>query len=393
MRLLFLCEGDAEHPHGSFSGISHSILNHLRAAGHWARTADVDLYGLRRWLAAAATFTPISRRWSVRYHLGAVPFRLRSRLAARALRRAGADSCDAILQIGATFASYPATRRPVFLYCDSNIRMAERGAESGQSQAAWLEPGELEAVVRREAGVYRNAAGIFAISERLRRSFVEDFGLPSERVHTVYAGPNFPAPVPPVAPRPADRPPTVLFVGVRFERKGGDLLLRAFTRLRERVPGARLRIIGPRALEIRQDGVECLGFLRKDEPSEWARLVEAYREADVFCLPTRYEPFGIVFVEAMAFGLPCVGPAAWAIPEMVVDGETGFLVPPEDPDALADRLVRLLEDPELARRMGAAGRTRAERYFTWPAVIRRMTDVMEGLVAGGSHSRVEEGSC
>lgn len=381
MRLLFLCEGDAEHPHGSFSGSSHSIVNAFRAAGHSVRSADVDLYGVRRWLAAAATFAPDRRRWSVRYRLGAVPFRLRTALAARAINSMG-DTADAILQVGATFAAHRGTSRPVFLYCDSNIRMAERGAESGQSHAAVLRPAELEAVASREALVYRNAAGVFTISDRLRRSFVEDFGLAPERVHTVHAGPNFPGPVPPPAPRPADRPPTVLFVGVRFERKGGDLLLRAFGKVRERLPRARLRIVGPRSLEVRQEGVECLGFLRKDLPGDWARLIEAYRQADVFCLPTRYEPFGIVFLEAMFFGLPCVGPAAWAVPEMIVDGETGFLVPPEDVDALAHRLVQLLENPELACRLGEAGRVRAERYFTWPAVIGRMTAVMEaGLAA------------
>ncbi len=385
MQLLFLCEGDAEQPHGSFSGSSHSIVSHLRLAGHTVRPVDVDLYGPRRWLAAAATFSPDRRRWSVRYHLGAVPFRLRSGLAASAIRRAG-NAVDAVLQVGATFAAAPVAGRPVFLYCDSNIRMAERGAESGQSHAASLGPDEVEAVAAREAEVYRSAAGVFAISERLRRSFIEDFGLAPERVHAVHAGPNFPAPIPPPAPRPEARAPTVLFVGVRFERKGGDLLLRAFAKVKERLPQARLLVIGPRTLAVRQDGVECLGFLRKDVPSEWARLVEAYRQADVFCLPTRYEPFGIVFLEAMCFGLPCVGPAAWAVPEMVVDGETGFLVPPEDVDALARRLVQVLENPELARRLGEAGRARAERHFTWPAVIGRMTAVMESVLASRAGS-------
>ena len=76
------------------------------------------------------------------------------------------------------------------------------------------------------------------------------------------------------------------------------------------------------------------------------------------------------------FGLPCVGTAAWAVPEMVVDGETGFTIPVDDVDALTDRLVRLLSDSVLPRNMGRAGRLRAERYFTWPRVVERMTQAM-----------------
>lgn len=375
MRLLLLCEGDAETAHGSFSGSAYSLLTNLRMAGHTVHAADTDLLGIRRYLAAGVTFTPDRRRWGVRYRLGGIPFRLRSANAAAGIRQV--RGIDAILQIGATFAPWGRGEVPYFLYCDSNIRMAERGTSSGQSQAASLNDQELNAVVRREAEVYQGATAVFTLSQRLRQSFIEDFGLAPERVHTVHAGPNLDVTlIPNRLGRPAGAAPTILFVGVKFERKGGDLLLRAFELVRRVMPEARLRIVGPRTLDTSVPGVELLGFLRKDVPQDWARLVEAYSDADVFCLPTRFEPFGIVFIEAMFFGLPCIGPDAWAIPEMIVDRETGFLVPPEDPDVLADRLLRLLQDPDLARAMGAAGRARAQSNFTWEKVARRMTDVM-----------------
>jgi glycosyltransferase involved in cell wall biosynthesis len=122
-------------------------------------------------------------------------------------------------------------------------------------------------------------------------------------------------------------------------------------------------------------------------PEEGARLGAAFEAADVFCLPTRYEPFGIAYIEAMAYSLPCVGPDAWAVPEMIGDGVTGFVVPPEDTEALASRLVTLLTDPELAARLGAAGRRRAEEYFTWAATVERMLRVLEPLVAGEAGRR------
>jgi alpha-maltose-1-phosphate synthase len=386
MKILLLCEGDAETAHGSFSGSSKSLVDHLRAAGHEVLSRDVDLYGFRKFAAAAATVGPSRRRWGVRFHLAGIPFRMRSRLAAGHIESAG--PVDAILQIGATFAPVGRKATPYFLFCDSNIRMAERGRVSGQSQAASLSVRTLEAVAEREATVYEAAAGVFSISERLRTSFIDDFRVAPQRVHTVHAGPNFdPAAVPREVDvgRKQEHPPTVLFVGVQFERKGGDLLLRAFRRVRESLPTARLLIVGPSNLGLEEAGVELLGFLRKDDPGEWARLVDAYARADVFCLPTRFEPFGIVFIEAMFFGLPCIGPDAWAIPEMVDDGVTGFLIPPEDESVLADRLLTLLRHPELARRMGASGRERARSHFTWTAVADRITKVLRD-VAGSARA-------
>ncbi len=79
--------------------------------------------------------------------------------------------------------------------------------------------------------------------------------------------------------------------------------------------------------------MEVIGFLSKDNPAENQRIHDCYRTADVFCLPTRYDPFPTVVREAMFFRLPCVTIDIWAMPEMVVDGETGYTVPVNDPNA------------------------------------------------------------
>jgi glycosyltransferase involved in cell wall biosynthesis len=94
----------------------------------------------------------------------------------------------------------------------------------------------------------------------------------------------------------------------------------------------------------------------------FGRLVEEYRNADLFCLPSLQEGFGIVFVEAMAAGLPIVACRVAAVPEVVPDGECGMLVPPRDEPALAIALERLLSDEGERKRLGAAGRLRAARY-------------------------------
>jgi len=376
MRILFVCEGDAESWH-SWSGISKSIVDALRAAGHTVHVGDVDIDGADRWLAAAATFALDRHHWATRYHLAGVPFRLRSRRARRHIARYR-HRIDAIVQVGSTFEPLGRGTIPYFLCCDSNIRVAQRGAASGYSDATPLAGAELEAVADRERRVYEGAAAIFPLSEQLRRSFIDDFHIPERRVHTIYAGPNFDTariPAPP-ANRRDEAPPTVLFVGRQFHRKGGDVLLESFRRVRAQIPAARLIVAGLPIGSVDGAGVVCVGDLDKNTADGWAALASAYASADVFALPTRFEPFGVAFLEAMHFGLPCVGPRAWAVPEIIADGETGFTIPVDDVEGLADRLIRLLRDRALARAMGEAGRLRARDLFTWPRVVDRMLAVM-----------------
>jgi len=378
VHVLVISTGDPE-TRASWSGITKSVVDQLRLDGHQVSTGNVEPRGADRYLAAAATFSPNNARWHVRYTLDRVPFSLRSRRAARCISAAG--SLDWILQIGATFEPLGHGSIPYFCYCDSNIAMAERGRSTGHSHAASLSPIELDAILRRERAVYQNATGIFAIHERLRRSFIDDFQIPEGRTRAVYAGPNFDvAHVPPRTSLPGGRPPTVLFVGGQWERKGGDVLLAGFERVRSTIPAARLIVVGPPE-SVRGANVEWLGYLNKDTPEGWRALVDAYQRADVFCLPTRFEPFGIAFLEAMWFGLPCIGTDVWAVPEIVIDGDTGFTVPPEDPDQLADRLCSLLTDRKLAAAMGQAGRRRVKAVFTWPAVTARMMELVAPAVA------------
>lgn len=380
LRILILCEGDAE-THHSWSGISKSVVDHLRLAGHTVITGDVDLYGLPRLLGLLATWAPHRHRWWVRYHLTRVPHELRSRRAARIVRR-HASKVDLILQFGATFEPRSRGSLPFAIYCDGNARLAERGETGGQAEVGALTRAELDALIARESRIYAQALRIFTFSRRLTESFVEDFGVPPHRVMTVGAGPNLDAATIPYPrqPRPPEAPPTILFVGRQFERKGGDLLLKAFARVRNELPDARLLIVGPPDLRVDQPGVTALGFLRKDVPEQELRLREAYTEADVFCLPTRFEPFGVVFLEAMLYGLPCIGPNAWAVPEMLVDGETGIIVPPEDVDALTEGLLQVLRDPEKARRMGEAGRERAVSRFLWSSIVKSIAGELEAAL-------------
>ena len=187
------------------------------------------------------------------------------------------------------------------------------------------------------------------------------------------------------APRPRGGP-AILCVARMYPRKRIGDLLEASARLRRRIPGARVRIVGkgPEWEDVvRLHGTLGLGetvALLGDVSRE--RLAEEYVGADIFCLPSVQESFGIVFLEAMAAGLPVVACRAAAIPEVVEDGVTGLLVPPRDPAGLAGALEALAADPGRARAMGDAGRRRVAAY-TPERVAARFLEAVRLCLEGG----------
>ena len=171
--------------------------------------------------------------------------------------------------------------------------------------------------------------------------------LGAREVRVIPSGVDLPERVPPEA-----EPAEVLYAGRLSVEKGVlelleaaqgmNLVLAGDGPLRERVPSAR-------------------GFVPHDQ------LLDLYGRAAVVACPSRREGFGVACLEAMAYGRPVVATAVGGLRDLVVDGETGILVPPRDAAALRRALERLLADPALRRALGAAGRSRARDHFSWPA--------------------------
>ena len=189
------------------------------------------------------------------------------------------------------------------------------------------------------------------------------------------------------APRPQGGP-TILCVARMYPRKRIGDLLEAGALLRSRIPGARIRIIGKGPTW--EDAVRLHARLGLGETVtlvgdvSWERLAEEYVSADIFCLPSVQESFGIVFLEAMAAGLPVVACRAAAIPEVVEDGVTGLLAPPRDPASLAGALEALAADPARARTMGEAGRRAVTAYVPERVAARFLEAVRSSLEGGQS---------
>ena len=190
----------------------------------------------------------------------------------------------------------------------------------------------------------------------------------------------------------ADTRPFVLFVGRITRQKGIIHLVHAIEQM---APGFQIVLCAgaPDTPEIAQEMEEAVRRAKEKHGDViWIRemvdkptVIELYSNAAVFCCPSVYEPFGIINLEAMACETAVVASAVGGIKEVVVDGETGFLVPfdPDDAEAfergLAKRINELMANAELREKFGKAGRKRAEEKFSWSAIAQQTKALYESL--------------
>ena len=269
-----------------------------------------------------------------------------------------------------------------------------------------------------EKTAYEAASGIIAVSNGMREDILRCYpAVDPERVKVVHNGIDLEAwkhPQGQEADAQAaatlkrlgidpDRP-TIVFVGRITRQKGLPHLLRAC----EQLP-ADVQVIlcagAPDTPEIKAEVEGLVAHLREkrtgvvwiEEMLPRPELIAVLAASDVFVCPSVYEPLGIVNLEAMAVGLPVVGSATGGIPDVIVDGETGLLVPieqvqdgtgtPIDPARfeadLAERLTTLVTDTEAAKAMGQAARRRVEEHFAWQAIAQRTMDVYNWVLGQG----------
>jgi glycosyltransferase involved in cell wall biosynthesis len=231
--------------------------------------------------------------------------------------------------------------------------------------------------IHRKINIYKKkevelADHILAVSELARESYV-DAGVPSERVTSVPMGADLSAFSPGKEVLNEESEPfTFLFAGYAGQRKGTDLLLSSSARLAQDGYNHRVQFAGDGAdglLAKTEAPIERLGYLNREE------LVAAFRQADVLVLPSRHDSFGRVVVEAMATGLPVLLSEHVGAKEAVAEGETGWVVPADDVDALASRMQWCIEHQEQVRGMRPAAIASAQDY-SWSAYRERVSDII-----------------
>lgn len=258
----------------------------------------------------------------------------------------------------------------------------------------------VDKVIAAERELLATAPHLLANSTRLIEDIEAAYGLSldSARIRTIAHGLRDMANAVPSPPLSRSRRVRLLFVGRIEERKGADLLLSILPAILGRHPNVEMRLIGNPVKDERGVGLADR-FIARNKNEPWfprvcfdgavssEELFEAYAACDVFIAPSRYESFGLVFVEAMMFAKPCVAFNIGGVSEVVADGETGLLAPPCDAAALQVAIECLIDDADLRTRLGNAGRRRYETTFTAALMGERLEHLYRTLLSSPKHRR------
>jgi len=233
----------------------------------------------------------------------------------------------------------------------------------------WLPPErDRAAFLALETDLYRKARRIYTGGAYVKPHLVAEYGVDPDRVVVAGGGvhPYFlEHAVNEVSPGFTNR---IIFVGWDFGMKGGADLLQAFKQAHAQRPELELMIAGPdQGQWVEQAGVRWLGPVRSKDD-----LIALYRQSDLFVMPSLRDSFGYVFLEAMTQGVPCIGTDFNAMPEIIQHGKTGYVIPLNNPESLANAILAYYADPSHRREMGRAALERVKNHYTWDLVAERI---------------------
>jgi glycosyltransferase involved in cell wall biosynthesis len=349
----------------AWSGIPAGLARGLSQLGFEPRPIDAEPGG---------SITQIAKAWATfgrgNRHGGMFAPEIRALRKLTARLRARRVQFDAIIQMGSDF-GIPFSARLV-TYEDMTIRQRIRVDNIKEI----LGVSAIERWIAEQRRCYASAVGCCAMTTVAADSIIRDYSVDPGKVHVVWAGRNY-------DPRPIVRDwtkPRFFFMGHDWHRKNGPLVLQAFARLKVRVPDARLDIAGghPR---VDEEGVFPHGPLDSSDPRDRAQAEALFESATCFVMPSQFEPFGIVYVEAAAAGVPSIGTVVGGARD-AIGAAGGLLVDPRDANALT-ACMEIMCNPSRASMMGAAALTRSG-LFTWPAVAERVVNALGSAAVRGT---------
>ena len=345
---------------------------------------DIPVPFLCRWMAIIISFDLNMQKWKKRSEINYMKvckmewvFKERSKYAKKAIQKHHGQF-DLIFQISSMFTPFLDELRSGIipsLQGKKDVLMIDYTTALSKNYQGWAPfKSELKKRLFLEQLVYAHAELIFTTSENTRKSLIDHYGVLPQKVITTGYGLNL------GDLKSFDKKydgKTILFIGMDFERKGGYVLLEAYRKVRKEIPQAKLIIIGPNKdiHRIVEPGVEFLGNINDRKMIE-----EFYEKASLFVMPSFCEPFGLVFLEAMAYKIPCIGADKDAMPEIIEDGKNGFLVPAGDSQALADRIIFLLKDEAYLKELGQNAYHFVKENFLWEKVVSRMDRALKGII-------------
>ncbi len=352
-----------------FSGVRPALQAALERAGcevlyrrQTLRELGLLRYGYASWMLVSALVV-YGRAARVMMQRTRAAFVARSKVNTILVNQHAAADAAILITANSGYLSSIASRRPqLAIYTDYGNLMSKTLQGGGfalderKTYPLW---NELE---RRTLGMQDC---VFVMGKHVKPALEAAYGISHEKVMAVGAGPGLDVDI--ERDRgikdPSNR--SILFVGKLPKVKGLEVLLQAFVQVRATYPDAALHVVTGTPMAA-APGVVFHGKLSERE------LKDLFYTCNVFTMPAFKEPLGLVFLEAMWSKCACIGTNTGSMPEMIREGETGWLVEPGDSDALANRLMELLSDPAKTRSMGERGYATATAYWRWDAVVERM---------------------
>lgn len=368
MKVLYTCAWDKDKEK-TWSGTTYSLYKALRTK---IILKDVDV----RLSKSEKLLMKLSRLSSLRLKNGKIKISyyfssLRPKIYQKKLDKLIKDDNEAIvLQIG----EYGVCKNKAYVYQDLSLDSLFYFKKNKNQlfQYSGFENYSDKDLNRRrneQLKFYENLEGIFTMGKWLSKNLVEYTKIPKEKVHWVGGGINI------SLNKIKNKNKTnskVLFVGRDFFRKGGDITYNSFKILKERyMPNAELYIAGPKEWPLKEkiDGVIFLGDISTDKLSNY------FNQCDIFCMPSRFEAYGLVFIEALVYGLPCIGRNEFEMKEFIKDGYNGYLINNDDVEILAKKMYDLLNNKEIRKNV-IKNRENYIKQYSWDTVADRIINVI-----------------
>jgi glycosyltransferase involved in cell wall biosynthesis len=225
-----------------------------------------------------------------------------------------------------------------------------------------------------EKSIYQNATFNFTMSTNISKSIIEDYSCSPQKVSCVYCGSNIHLSKEDLTRNKVYSNKNILFVGIDWQRKGGPTLAKAFKMVLDIYPDATLTIVGA-SPQLDIPNCEIVGRIPLPDVKRF------YEQTSIFCLPTEQEPFGIVFLEAMAHKLPIIGTNIGAIPDFIEEGKNGYVIEPKNVFQLAQKIINLIEFQEKCKSFGEYGFKKFMSRYNWKEAGRKMCKTIRKIIA------------
>lgn len=360
MKIAITCPGGAENPK-TWSGTPYGIYTALKSQNHKVVSVDVSpparLGSL--YIRLLKLFKPSLR------NISSESIRLTREYSYiftfMAIMRLRSVDPDMVIQLGT---GYAVGKQNFVTYEDMTIPQA---IKNGWGEG-WNKLTENHVKLRSELqkDQYRAASHVYMATTWAKESVCNDYGISPHKVTAIGIGQNQ-IQKSGISLHKDWSTPRFLFVGKDWERKNGSLVLKCFQALKEEFSEAELYLVGAHPL-VEETGVIGCGELNLNNPHHQEKLSRLFQQATCLVVPSRFEPAGIVYVEAASYGIPSIGTQCGGASDLIGDG--GVTVDPNDTDSLLSQMRKLC-DPAIAQELGEKAKNHSQN-FTWDAVARRL---------------------